>query len=110
MKSSMRKFAVLIGGTGYNIIDELSQKMAKGFYITVFVEAKDIDKACQQAIDFLINSNEYANAFLPDQHPNGMLEVEDVDELTSFKSVPYPMTGFCIYMEDGHDIDDKSNH
>ncbi len=106
----MRKFAVLIHGIGYDIIDEISQQKAEGFYITVFVEAKNPDLACQEAIDLLVTSDVYTAAFLPDQHPNGMLEVDTVDELTSFEGVPYLMSGFSIYINDDKNNNSNTNH
>lgn len=94
----MKKFGILIHGTGYDVFYENSK--AKGFYVSVFVEAPDMDTAYQKAIDFLVNSEAYITAFLPDQHPNGMLNIETVNELFSFDDVPYPMTGFSFYKDD----------
>lgn len=100
----MNKYGVLIHGSGYEILDEHDKPIGKGFYVTVYVEATDVDAACQQAIDYFVNSEAYTTAFLPNQHPNGMLEIEAVDELSSFEGVPYPMSGFTIYKEDDTDI------
>lgn len=95
----MGKYGISIHGTGYDLLDEHGLQI-KGFYISVFVEANDFDEAAQKAINFFVESEAYTTVFPPDQHPDGILQIEAVDELYSFENVPYPVSGFSFYGKD----------
>jgi len=102
----MNKYGVLIHGFGYDLLDESGNKI-NGFYVSIFLEAGSINEACQNAIELFVESEAYASAFDPDQHPNGMLQVEAADELYSFDEVPYPMSGLVFYKDDDQDKSDE---
>jgi len=108
----LKKYGVLIHGTGYDLLDEQENTIIRGFYVSVFVESTNIDEACQQAIELLVNSDKYTTTFPPDQHPNGMLQIETVDELYSFDDVPCLMiSGFSFYKnDDSHDDKTTQSH
>jgi len=96
----MKKFRAFIHGKNFAIReDDRSEPHVRGFYTTVYVEAVDCPAAECAAVEVLRNDKELRATTCNDQSSPPTLDVEQIQELSSFDGVRLPREPFVFYEE-----------
>ena len=92
----MPKFRVLVHGRGLVLRRFFLWRRRFGFYVTCFVEADGAAGAKQAALDIVRDDPKLILASL--QPPT--IDVDEVEEVSSFDGNPVSPSGFVLYPED----------
>jgi hypothetical protein len=92
----MGMYAILIVGQGFSPPSEVQ---IEGFYVTVFVEAEDADRAISKALTFLVREDrEFLENIAPYADPDrAEVAPEHWYELSSFDGCELPRSGFVFF-------------
>lgn len=92
MNALDRKFEIELHGVFFDIpVDGIDENVTD-FMVSVFVEAKDEDDACNLAMTEFIESTVYQTQLLPFEKENSVIEVSQWYELSSFDDCPTPIS------------------
>lgn len=96
----MNKYRVFIHGRNLIGHDNTDQVSKFGFYVTVFVQAKNATDAERKALLLIEQDSELQAIALNQAGDDLILEVEEIEEIDSFEDAAFPRTGFSLYLDD----------
>src|SRR4051812_22635523 len=96
----LRKFKIFIHGKNYLLKEQGAAARKHGFYVTVFVEARNHEEAEALALEVLKKDRKILGVCENSDTDAPTLLVERTDEIASFGNCKLPRTGLVLYPEE----------
>jgi hypothetical protein len=93
-----KKFRILIEGK--NLLIDVRGVEKLGYFTTRYVEAFDVDEACECALDLVRNELNSTGALLNDINDLPLAVISGVAQIASFRGIDVPGRGFSFFSED----------